>query len=342
MTSTSQHQVIALGSAALPQQQLARAASDVLKPSALHIRAAWQLPQQSQQHAPNEQQPQSQQQQQQALLADPVGAGAAAAAAAAASVIPPHVAQRFLSVAPQLKLRTLLRLLAAAGSSSSSGGLTLVLANSARAADDVCAALTAGGVSAGVLHAGRSQVQREEALQCFRFGVTQVLVVCGSVYRGLDLPDVSLVVNYEVPLSGAEYARRVGRAGREGRPGSATTLVTPADAGAVGPLVALLRAGAHVVPEWLGALADGSSASAAMEGTEASAAAPAGEASNSSSGGSDAGSDAGSSSLGSRRQQQQQPSALFSSLKQQQQFGGYTRRPKRQAAASPESSPGRD
>ncbi|WIA18687.1 hypothetical protein OEZ85_003390 [Tetradesmus obliquus] len=108
-----------------------------------------------------------------------------------------------------------------------------------------------------VLLPASRQAQRDEALQCFKYGVTQVLVACGIGYRGLDLPDVSQVVNFDVPLSLAEYARRLGRAGRAGRPGVGTTLVTPSDGAAVAALVAVLRAGGQAVPDWLLSVAEG-------------------------------------------------------------------------------------
>jgi superfamily II DNA/RNA helicase len=71
------------------------------------------------------------------------------------------------------------------------------------------------------------------------------------------------VVNFDVPLSLAEYARRLGRAGRAGRPGVGTTLVTPGDGAAVAALVAVLRAGGQTVPDWLLSVAEGGSSGSA-------------------------------------------------------------------------------
>jgi len=194
MPNHAQRQTIALGSAALPQQQLLAAAADVLRPNAAVIRAAWPLPAQQQQDMQHSSQQQQQQQQPllqlagnaqfagtaqfAALLANPAAA-LAASAAAAASAIPPSVSQRFLGVAPQLKMRFLLRLLSGAGAGAS-GGLVLVFTNSHTAAEEVGRQLEAAGVAAGVLHFARSQAQRDEALQCFKYGVTQVRVDCGG------------------------------------------------------------------------------------------------------------------------------------------------------------------
>lgn len=85
----------------------------------------------------------------------------------------------------------------------------------------------------------------------------QVLVACGIAHRGLDLPDVAQVINYNIPLSLAEYARRLGRAGRAGRPGVGTTLVTRSDGAAVTPLIAVLKASGQLVPDWLLSVAEG-------------------------------------------------------------------------------------
>jgi superfamily II DNA/RNA helicase len=122
-----------------------------------------------------------------------------------------------------------------------------------------CRLLEQANVPAGLLHTGRTQLQRDEALQCFRFGVTPVLVATGLAARGLDLPDVTALVNYDMPGSLGEYARRLGRLGRGGQPGVATTLFGPGDAPLAGALVAALRGSRQPVPEWLEDLARGSS-----------------------------------------------------------------------------------
>jgi superfamily II DNA/RNA helicase len=359
MPPYKQRQTIALGSSALPQPLLLAAAADALQPSARIIRATWPLQQQQQQPSEQQQLPQEQQQQQPqqeqqqqpqqehvvhslsgasapltALLSDPAAAQAAAAAATAAAICP-RVGQRFVGVAPQLKHRTLLRLLsgggggataaaaggsaAGVGAAAAAGGIyqgpTVVFTNSATVADEVVAQLEAAGVAAGALHHMRSQNQREEALQCFRFGVTQVLVACGVAYRGLDLPDVSLVVNYEVPLSLAEYARRVGLVGRQGREGAAMTLVTPAEGPAAVPLVALLTAAGQAVPDWLAALAAGSTSSGGGEGGSSSSAGAEAAA---------GGADTSSSSRQQQQQQRQGSGGVFTVSQPDLRFGGYS------------------
>jgi len=351
MPSYQQRQTIALGSSALPQQQLAAAAVDVLQPTAVQIRATWPLPQQQQQQQQQRRRLGSSAAPLAVLLADPAAALSAAAAATAAAVSP-SVSQRFLGVAPQLKQRTLLRLLAPSSTAAAAGtagvsvmseGPTLVFTNSAAAADEIVEQLVAAGVAAGALHHTRNQAQREEALQCFKYGVTQVLVACGVAYRGLDLPDVALVVNYEVPLSLAEYSRRIGITGRQGRPGTAITLITPAEAPAVAPFVALLTVSGQAVPDWLAAMAAGGSSSSSSDGSSSSgggsseaaaaptpaAAAEAGSPAAAAGSSSQTGSSSSSSSsaaAGRSRKQQQQGSSMFRVSPPGLQFGAYNRK----------------
>ncbi|GBF97064.1 hypothetical protein Rsub_09537 [Raphidocelis subcapitata] len=177
---------------------------------------------------------------------------------AAASPAAPAARQRVVGVAGKLKPRALLRLLS---DGAAPGGGALVCCASAAGADAVAAALAAAGVPAGVLHAGRSQVDRDEALQCFRFGVTRVLVASDLAARGLDLPDVTRLINYDPPADEVEYAKRLARLGRgaaggAGAEGGATTLVSPEDAPRAAALARALRAAGAAAPEWLVEMAE--------------------------------------------------------------------------------------
>jgi ATP-dependent RNA helicase DDX23/PRP28 len=81
----------------------------------------------------------------------------------------------------------------------------------------------------GILHGGRSQDQREETLDHFRSGKVQILVATDVAGRGLDIPDVSHVFNYDCPNKIQNYCHRIGRTGRAGKFGVATTFVTESD-----------------------------------------------------------------------------------------------------------------
>lgn len=72
-----------------------------------------------------------------------------------------------------------------------------------------------------VIHGGRSQVQREEAIESIKSGESDILIATDVAARGIDIPDVSLVVNYQMSKSISEYVHRIGRTGRAGKRGTA-------------------------------------------------------------------------------------------------------------------------
>jgi ATP-dependent RNA helicase DDX47/RRP3 len=85
------------------------------------------------------------------------------------------------------------------------------------------------GFSATCLHGGMTQPKRLGALNKFKAGARAMLVATDVASRGLDIPSVDFVLNYDVPESGKDYVHRVGRTARAGRSGSAVTLVTQYD-----------------------------------------------------------------------------------------------------------------
>jgi len=89
------------------------------------------------------------------------------------------------------------------------------------------------GVPASVLHSMRPQKERTATLALFKSGQTRVLVATDVASRGLDIPEVNMVVNHSVPRDPVDYVHRVGRTARAGREGRAVSLVTPQDVGLV-------------------------------------------------------------------------------------------------------------
>jgi len=85
------------------------------------------------------------------------------------------------------------------------------------------------GLQAAALHARKPQRQRLAALAAFRSGAVRLLVATDVAARGLDVPSVGLVVNYDLPALPSDYVHRVGRTARAGREGRALSLVCPAD-----------------------------------------------------------------------------------------------------------------
>jgi superfamily II DNA/RNA helicase len=122
------------------------------------------------------------------------------------------------------KIEMLARVLQATGR-----GLTMVFCRTKRTADQVAGALTTRGFAAAAVHGDLGQAQRERALRAFRHGKVDVLVATDVAARGLDVEDVTHVVNYECPEDDKAYLHRIGRTGRAGRAGVAVTFVDWSD-----------------------------------------------------------------------------------------------------------------
>jgi superfamily II DNA/RNA helicase len=140
---------------------------------------------------------------------------------------PAHVpsTQQHVFRAHQLdKIEVLVRILQADGR-----GLTIVFSRTKRSADTVASALTSRGFAAAAVHGDLGQSQRERAMRAFRAGKVDVLVATDVAARGLDVDDVTHVINYECPEDEKAYLHRIGRTGRAGRDGVAVTFVDWAD-----------------------------------------------------------------------------------------------------------------
>ncbi len=104
-------------------------------------------------------------------------------------------------------------------------GLTIVFCQTKRAANQVATALASRGFAVATVHGDLGQGQRERALRAFRSGKVDVLTATEVAARGLDVDDVTHVVNYECPDDEMTYVHRIGRTGRAGREGLAVTFV---------------------------------------------------------------------------------------------------------------------
>ena len=104
--------------------------------------------------------------------------------------------------------------------------LTLVFCKTKAKTGEVTSMLQQVGVVAEALHGDISQQQRNDALRRFRSGIVNVLVATDVAARGLDIENVELVVNYDVPMQPEHYVHRIGRTGRAGRLGRAISFIT--------------------------------------------------------------------------------------------------------------------
>ena len=97
------------------------------------------------------------------------------------------------------------------------------------------------GFSVGALHGDLDQHQRTATLDSFRNGTIAFLAASDVAARGLDIPDVSHIFNYDVPIHPEDYIHRIGRTGRAGREGFAAMLVTPKDVKALKAIEKMLK-----------------------------------------------------------------------------------------------------
>ena len=104
---------------------------------------------------------------------------------------------------------------------------SIVFCATKRMVDEVVEGLTARGYQSEALHGDISQAMRERVLRAFRNGLTEVLVATDVAARGLDVPEVSHVINFDIPPDPEYYVHRIGRTGRYGRRGEAITFVNP-------------------------------------------------------------------------------------------------------------------
>jgi superfamily II DNA/RNA helicase len=131
------------------------------------------------------------------------------------------VQHRFVPVDADSKVATLAELL------KGERGLALIFVRTRRGADRLVRNLARHDVEAIAMHGDLSQKQRERALRQFETGRATALVATDVAARGLDLVEITHVINFDPPSEHTGYLHRVGRTGRAGRSGVGVTLVLP-------------------------------------------------------------------------------------------------------------------
>ena len=104
-------------------------------------------------------------------------------------------------------------------------GATMVFTRTKRTAQKVADELAERGFKVGAVHGDLGQIAREKALKAFRAGDVDVLVATDVAARGIDIDDITHVINYQIPEDEQAYVHRIGRTGRAGKTGIAITLV---------------------------------------------------------------------------------------------------------------------
>jgi superfamily II DNA/RNA helicase len=153
--------------------------------------------------------------------------------------------------APEEKRSTLRRIIRGASNFKNA----LIFCNRKRDVQVVYRSLQKHGFSVLALHGDLDQRMRMAALDAFRAGDVQLLVCSDVAARGLDIPDVSHVINYDAPHHAEDYVHRIGRTGRAGKSGEALTIVARADQKAIAEIEKLIarkiewQEGAELPPE---------------------------------------------------------------------------------------------
>ncbi len=138
-----------------------------------------------------------------------------------------EIDHHFVSVTSENKVEKLVELLRA------ERGLALVFVRTKRGADRLAKRLAYHQVDVVTMHGDKSQAQRERALNRFESGRVTTLIATDVAARGLDLSEITHVINYDPPEDEKAYTHRVGRTGRAGRAGTGVTLVLPDQQGEV-------------------------------------------------------------------------------------------------------------
>lgn len=133
--------------------------------------------------------------------------------------------------------------------------LTLVFVETKRGADALEEFLYRDGYPVTSIHGDRSQREREDALKRFRSGKTPILVATAVAARGLDIPHVKHVINFDLPSDVEEYVHRIGRTGRMGNLGLATSFFNDKNRNLIRDLVELIIETKQELPSWLEGMA---------------------------------------------------------------------------------------
>ena len=161
-----------------------------------------------------------------------------------------NITQKIEYVEDQDKRSVLLDILHTHGA-----GLTLIFVETKRMADSLSDFLQNQAFPATSIHGDRTQRERERALEMFRNGRCPILVATAVAARGLDIPNVTHVVNYDLPTDIDDYVHRIGRTGRAGNTGLSTAFFNRGNRGVVRDLLDLLKEAHQEVPAFLEGIA---------------------------------------------------------------------------------------
>ncbi|MBA3486916.1 MAG: DEAD/DEAH box helicase [Lysobacter sp.] len=117
----------------------------------------------------------------------------------------------------------------------------LVFGRTKHGCNRLCEQLEDAGLKAVAIHGNKSQGQRQKALRDFKTNKARILVATDVAARGLDIPDLPLVINFDLPMVAEDYVHRIGRTGRNGATGEALSLVSPDEGGLLRQIQRILK-----------------------------------------------------------------------------------------------------
>ena len=161
----------------------------------------------------------------------------------------PLTRQTYYEVPRMRKVDALTRILDA-----ETPALSMIFCRTKMGVDDLGEALMARGYEVETLHGDLSQAQRDRVMRRFRAGQADILIATDVAARGLDIPDVTHVFNFDIPESSEAYVHRIGRTGRAGKTGEAVTLVTPRETRWIHQIERIVKA--RIEPRRLPTVAD--------------------------------------------------------------------------------------
>ena len=130
-----------------------------------------------------------------------------------------------------------------------SEGSFIIFMKTKHATERLALKLRGSGHTADAIHGDLRQRNREQVIRGFRDGKHRILVATDVAARGLDIPHIEYVVNYDLPMNPEDYIHRIGRTGRAGKEGTAISFVTPADSSKWRVIHKLINDGEHSAPD---------------------------------------------------------------------------------------------
>lgn len=156
--------------------------------------------------------------------------------------VPERVNQELFIVRREYKNRLLDKLL------DSGSGAVLIFSRTKHGAKKICRSIRGMGHSAAEIHSNLSLSQRKRSLEGFKSGTYRVLVATDIAARGIDVTNIALVINYDLPDNLDDYVHRIGRTGRAGRAGQAITFITPDQRSKIRTMERLVRSVLPILP----------------------------------------------------------------------------------------------